>query len=110
MKEDYSLNYESYEKEIKLENMYFGITNKIHLKDIYSQVYKLKNNEDMKFIFWKEDLYLRVQKKAGTRAFYLDITKNKNLGEDYLYSKEIFIEPLKLYLSDENYMDILIVK
>ena len=110
MKEDYSLNYESYEKEIKLENMYFGITNKIHLKDIYSQVYKLKNNEDMKFIFWKEDLYLRVQKKAGTRAIYLDITKNKNIGEDYLYSKEIFIEPLKLYLSDENYMDIVSVK
>ena len=47
MKEDYSLNYESYEKETKLENMYFGVTNKISLIDIYSQVYKLKNYEDM---------------------------------------------------------------
>ena len=106
MEENYYLNYESYEKELKLENMYFGITNKIHLKDIYSKVYKLKNDEDMKFIFWKEDLYLRVQRKAGTRVFYLDIVKNKNPGEDYLYSKEIFVEPLKLYLSDESYMDI----
>ena len=86
--------------------MYFGLINKIHLEEIYSQVKKLKNYEDMTFIHWKEDLFLRVQKKFRTYVFYLDIVKNKSLDEDHLYSKELFIKPIKLYLSDENYWDI----
>ena len=106
MEGKYYLNYEIYEKEVKLENMYFGLINKIHLEEIYSQVKKLKNYENMTFIHWKEDLFLRVQKKFRTYLFYLDIVKNKSLDEDHLYSKELFIKPIKLYLSDENYWDI----
>ena len=107
MEEKFYLNYETYEKELKLDNMYFGLTNKIPLKDIYSKVNELKNHEDMVFIHWKDNLFLRVQKKPRSYLFYLEIVKNKNLDEeDYLYSKELFIEPIKLYLSDENYLDI----
>ena len=105
--EDYSLNYELYEKELRLEDMYFGVTSKIKLKNIYSESYKLKDDDDMRFIFWKDDKYLRVQKKAKGYSFYLDIIINKKKDEEFLYSKELYLKPIKLYLAGENYMDII---
>ena len=63
IKENYSLNNEIYEKELKLKDMYFGVSNKIPLKYIYSEVQKLSNSEEIKFIDWKLNHFLRIQKE-----------------------------------------------
>ena len=104
--EDYSLNYELYEKELRLKDMYFGVTKPIKLTDIYSEVNKLKDKDDMRFIFWKDDKYIRVQKRADEYSFYLDIVTNKNKNEDFLYSQELYFKPIRLYLAGKDYMDI----
>ena len=104
--EDYSLNYELYEKELRLKDMYFGVTKPIKLTDIYSEVNKLKDKDDMRFIFWKDDKYIRVQKRADEYSFYLDIVTNKNKNEDFLYSQELYFKPIRLYLAGNDYMDI----
>ena len=104
--EDYSLNYELYENELRLKDMYFGVTKPIKLTDIYSEVYKLKDKDDMRFIFWKDDKCIRVQKRADEYSFYLDIVTNKNKNEDFLYSQELYFKPIRLYLAGKDYMDI----
>ena len=104
--EDYSLNYELYENELRLKDMYFGVTKPIKLTDIYSEVNKLKDKDDMRFIFWKDDKYIRVQKRADEYSFYLDIVTNKNKNEDFLYSQELYFKPIRLYLAGNDYMDI----
>ena len=74
--EDYSLNYELYENELRLKDMYFGVTKPIKLTDIYSEVNKLKDKDDMRFIFWKDDKYIRVQKCTINRPYTFFVLKD----------------------------------
>ena len=108
MTESYHKYYEPYENEIQLKNMYFGIDNKIKLIDIYSEVDKLKNDKDTKIINWNNKYNLMVQKKAESFSFFLDIVKKEN--NELVYSKELYINPIKIYMLNEEIIDIVSVQ
>ena len=107
MEKDYNLDYQVYEKELKLENMYFGVSYKIKLLDIYTEVSKIKNEKDIKIISWYEDYYVQIKMPINNSlVFQLQIIKKSETSKPYLYSKELFMKPIRLYLLNEDYIDI----
>ena len=109
MEKDYDLNYQEYEKELKLKNMYFGVFHKIKLLDIYKEVSKIKSINDIIIIPWYEDYYLQINiPYNNSLTFLLQIIKNNepSPSNTYLFSKELFIKPIMLYALSEDHIDI----
>ena len=106
METNFSLDYEAYENEYKLENMYFGVSDKIKLLDIYKEVKKIKMDNEMRYIPWNKYYYLRIIIQIGNFYFFLQIVKTKDPSEKYLFSKILFVNPIKLYLPNEDHIDI----
>ena len=107
MEIDFNLNYKAYENELKLENMYFGVLNQIKLLDIYREARKIKSRDDIILISWYKDYYLQIKIPCNNSlTFQLQIIKKNESSKTVLYSKELFMNPIRLYLSSEDHIDI----
>jgi hypothetical protein len=102
---DVDLNkyFENIENETKIDNMFFGdADNKIQLENIYKEAKNIPANNE-KIYYWHNNYFIKLTKSVDRILLNIEIVNKQG---DVLASGVLFESPIRLYLSEESYIDI----